>query len=74
MEFQAEITVDHCQTTAKKRAVSEELCSDFCFELCMLLPLLLLYLQEQWHRKLLKVIDKSLHDHDIVNIIFIYKK
>ena len=40
MQFMAEITADLCQTTAKKRALSEEWCSDFCLELCMLLPLL----------------------------------
>ena len=33
MEFKAEITADHCQTTAKKRALFEELCSDVCLEL-----------------------------------------
>ena len=48
MEFEVEIIPDHCHTTAEQRALSEEWCSDFCFELCMLLPLLLLNLQEQW--------------------------
>ena len=44
MEFKAEISADHCQTTAttKKQALSEEWCSDFCLELCMPLPRLLL--------------------------------
>ena len=37
MEFKAEITADHCETTAEEQAMSEEWCSDFCLELCMLL-------------------------------------
>jgi hypothetical protein len=59
MEFKAQITADHCQTTAKKRALSEECCSDFCLELCLLLPLLWLALQEQLQNKLPHVTEKS---------------
>ena len=59
MEFEAEIIADHFQTTAKEWALSEEWCSDFCLELCLLLPLLWLTLQEQWQNKLPHVTEKS---------------
>ena len=59
MEFEAEIIADHFQTDAKKWALSEEWCSDSCLELCLLLPLLWLSLQEQWQNKLPHVTDKS---------------
>ena len=42
IEFKAELTADHCQTTAEQRALPEEWCSDFRLELYMVLPLLLL--------------------------------
>ena len=63
MEFKVEIVGDYCQTIAKQRVLvlSEEWCSDFRFELCMLLPQLLLQPAEPTVEKRPNVIEKSFH-------------